>query len=297
MQLVRWLPMTIVLLMAGTAFAAETSADKFKKIMPAINFLLLGGETVEIYNVYADHLNTPRLITNQANQAVWRYDNNDPFGGNTPDENPSGLGAFEFPLRDEGTYADKETNLIYNWNRYRDPLSGRFIQADPLGLAGGDLSLYALRKNNPLIFTDPRGLQQFPVPTSGTSGVQQAGARAMACALNPAACNPPPPPSCTCSSPQGPDPNVAGQIIGGSMLTGATTVGIAGGIAGLSIVSAEAAHMGALGGLVVADAIASGAIGGAVVGGAVGAIIGVGIAGGYYYYATTRSNSCNACCP
>jgi RHS repeat-associated protein len=128
----------------------------------AINFLLLGGETVEIYNVYADHLNTPRLITNQANQAVWRYDNNDPFGGNTPDENPSGLGAFEFPLRDEGTYADKETNLIYNWNRYRDPPSGRFIQADPLGLAGGDLSLYALRKNNPLSFTDPLGLFGCP---------------------------------------------------------------------------------------------------------------------------------------
>jgi RHS repeat-associated protein len=62
-------------------------------------------------------------------------------------------------LRDEGTYADKETNLVYNWNRYRDTDSGRFIQADPLGLDGGDLSLYVLRKNSPLLFTDPYGLQ------------------------------------------------------------------------------------------------------------------------------------------
>lgn len=91
---------------------------------------------------------------------VWRHDQAEPFGNNPPDENPSGLGAFEFPLRDEGTYADKETNLVYNWNRYRyrDPNDGRFIQADPLGLRGGDLSLYVLRKNNPLSFTDPMGL-------------------------------------------------------------------------------------------------------------------------------------------
>jgi RHS repeat-associated protein len=107
--------------------------------------------------IHTDHLNTPRLITNQVGQAVWRYDNNDPFGGNVPDENPSSLGAFEFPLRDEGTYFDKETNLLYNWYRYRDLASGRFIQADPLGLAGGDLSLYVLRRNNPLSFTDPTG--------------------------------------------------------------------------------------------------------------------------------------------
>jgi RHS repeat-associated protein len=172
----RCLLATICLLVASAGTAAETPADKFKKIMPAINFLLLGGETVEIYNVYADHLNTPRLITNQANQPVWRYDNNDPFGANFPDENPSSLGTFEYALRDDGTYFDTETGLVYNVNRYRDLNSGRFMQGDPLGLTGGDLSLYALRKNNPLSFTDPRGLQQFPIPTTGTSSVQQVGA-------------------------------------------------------------------------------------------------------------------------
>lgn len=82
----------------------------------------------------------------------------EPFGNNPPDENPSGLGVFEFPLRDQGAYADKETNLLYNWYRYRDTGVGRFPQADPLGLYGGDLSLYVLRANNPLMFTDPRGL-------------------------------------------------------------------------------------------------------------------------------------------
>ena len=121
--------------------------------------------TAQVYNIFTDHLNTPRLLTNSVGQPVWRWDNNDPFGGNVPDENPSGLGAFEFPLRDEGAYFDKETNLVYNWNRYRDLSSGRFIQADPLGLKGGDLSLYVLRENNPLSFTDPRGLETILITT------------------------------------------------------------------------------------------------------------------------------------
>lgn len=108
---------------------------------------------------HVDHLNQPRLVTNAAQQAVWRHDQAEPFGNNPPDENPSGLGVFEFPLRDEGTYFDKETNLVYNWYRYRDTDIGRFPQADPLGLYGGDLSLYVLRKNNPLRYTDPHGLK------------------------------------------------------------------------------------------------------------------------------------------
>jgi uncharacterized protein RhaS with RHS repeats len=56
------------------------------------------------------------LITNAAGQAVWRLDHGEPSGNSPPDENPSGLGLFEFPLRHGGwQYADKETNLHYNY--------------------------------------------------------------------------------------------------------------------------------------------------------------------------------------
>jgi len=122
-----------------------------------------------LFFIHTDHLNTPRLVANQQGQTVWRHDNAEPFGNSPPDENPSSLGAFEFPLRDEGTYFDKETNLVYNWNRYRDPNDGRFIQADLLGLYGGDLSLYVLRGNNPLSYIDPFGLQTAP-PGGGAAG-------------------------------------------------------------------------------------------------------------------------------
>lgn len=53
---------------------------------------------------------------------------------------------------------DRETNLNYNGARDYDPATGRYPSADPLGLAGGDLSLYLYAKNNPLSHIDPLGL-------------------------------------------------------------------------------------------------------------------------------------------
>src|SRR5207302_4518240 len=43
-----------------------------------------------LYFLHVDHLNTPRLITDAAQQVVWRRDNQEPFGDSPPDENPSG---------------------------------------------------------------------------------------------------------------------------------------------------------------------------------------------------------------
>jgi RHS repeat-associated protein len=40
------------------------------------------------------------------------------------------------PIRFQGQYEDEETGLRYNRFRYYDPAIGRFISADPLGLAG-----------------------------------------------------------------------------------------------------------------------------------------------------------------
>ncbi len=41
------------------------------------------------------------------------------------------------PFRFAGQYEDVETGLCYNRFRYYDPSTGRFISADPIGLAGG----------------------------------------------------------------------------------------------------------------------------------------------------------------
>lgn len=52
---------------------------------------------------------------------------------------------------------DKETNLHYNYFRDYDPQTGRYIQSDPIGLAGG-INLYSYVGGNPLTYTDPMGL-------------------------------------------------------------------------------------------------------------------------------------------
>jgi RHS repeat-associated protein len=49
------------------------------------------------------------------------------------EENPSGLGMFEFNLRFPGQYFDRETGLRYNGLRTFDPATGRFLEPDPVG--------------------------------------------------------------------------------------------------------------------------------------------------------------------
>ncbi|MDP2325457.1 MAG: RHS repeat-associated core domain-containing protein [Gammaproteobacteria bacterium] len=110
-----------------------------------------------LYYIHTDHLDTPRLIANQTPATVWRWDNDDPFGGNMANENPSGLGAFEFNLRFPGQYFDKETNQHYNYFRDYSPEIGRSIESDPIGMVGG-LNTYGYVKSDPLSRKDPKGL-------------------------------------------------------------------------------------------------------------------------------------------
>jgi hypothetical protein len=46
----------------------------------------------------------------------------------------------------------------YNYKRDYDPAIGRYIESDPIGLAGGSYSTYTYARGNPLSYFDPYGL-------------------------------------------------------------------------------------------------------------------------------------------
>jgi RHS repeat-associated protein len=65
-------------------------------------------------------------------------------------------GDLDCPLRFPGQYRDRETGDHYNFYRYYDPETGRYLSGDPLGLDGGESPHeYVL---NPLGWLDPLGL-------------------------------------------------------------------------------------------------------------------------------------------
>ena len=124
---------------------------------------------VDIYPIYSDHLNTPRLITDAANRTVWEWPL-DTFGAGAANENPSGLGTFSFNLRFPGQYYDAETGLHYNYFRDYDPRIGRYVESDPIGLRGGS-NTYTYARADPIDDSDPLGLlgsRGNTVPACGT---------------------------------------------------------------------------------------------------------------------------------
>jgi len=100
--------------------------------------------------LHTDHLGTPRYASNTSGTQVWSW-LSDAFGNGAPS------GTATVNLRFAGQYFDAESDLHYNWNRYYDPATGRYITSDPIGLAGG-LNTYGYVGANPVLFIDPEGL-------------------------------------------------------------------------------------------------------------------------------------------
>lgn len=114
---------------------------------------------INTYYVHPDHLGSPRAVTQPSDNAVrWRWDNTDAFGANAANETPTvALGAFKYGLRFPGQYHDAETLTHYNLRRDYDPDTGRFQEADPIGIRGG-INTYSYSFQAPLMFVDPWGL-------------------------------------------------------------------------------------------------------------------------------------------
>jgi RHS repeat-associated protein len=95
-----------------------------------------------------DHLGTTSALTDSAG-AVVETPNYDSFGNSA--------GSTRTRYTYTGRERDPDTGLLYYRARFYDPELGRFLSEDPIGLAGG-INPFAYVANNPVAYSDPRGL-------------------------------------------------------------------------------------------------------------------------------------------
>jgi RHS repeat-associated protein len=144
---------------------AETLLDG----TPLREYIYLDGEPLAlreyqtspgIYYYINDHLGTPQRLVDGSGDVVWQAAYL-PFG-KAEVLTSTVVNNLRFP----GQYYDAETGLHYNWHRFYDPSTGRYISADPIGLAGG-INLYAYVAGNPVNWIDPWGLRTCGYEYSG----------------------------------------------------------------------------------------------------------------------------------
>ncbi len=119
-------------------------------------------EDPKLSTFYVNHVGVPALGYDENGVNNWDIIQ-DAFGKLARTRNSNGVQPTHSPLppfRFAGQYYDFETQLHYNWHRYYDPYTGRYLTSDPLGLEGG-INTYVYSLNSPSKYTDPLGLEPF----------------------------------------------------------------------------------------------------------------------------------------
>ncbi|MEL7480099.1 MAG: RHS repeat-associated core domain-containing protein [Pseudomonadota bacterium] len=113
--------------------------------------------------VQTGHLGQPLLFTDGTGSVIWRGEIT-PWG----DVVHISGSANSNDLRLPGQWAEAGSGLSQNWHRDYDPSTGRYIEADPLGIAAGQ-SVYGYVLQDPLNLIDPEGLQVWNWSRPGPS--------------------------------------------------------------------------------------------------------------------------------
>jgi len=111
-----------------------------------------------LYLIESDHLGVPVALYDEAGLKVWEHKRM-PFGA--PNGQPTGplAATLTTALTLPGQYTDPVSlvaSVTDNWMRTYNPQLGRYLQPDPIGLAGG-LNRYAYVGGDPVHRIDPRG--------------------------------------------------------------------------------------------------------------------------------------------
>jgi RHS repeat-associated protein len=137
---------------AGHQVTLTASADG-AVVADAIKLVGTGPAPANLVYLHSDQIGLPQKITDAAQAVVWDRVQ-DPFGRQV---SLTSSGGIDTALRFPGQQADPDTGFAYNYFRDYDPTLGRYIQADPIGLAGG-INRYAYVEGSPVSRTDFEGL-------------------------------------------------------------------------------------------------------------------------------------------
>ncbi|MCY0912409.1 RHS repeat-associated core domain-containing protein [Massilia antarctica] len=135
--------------------------DSFRPLAKTETIRRKGKETSKTYAVVLDHIGTPKELIDADGVIAWQA-RSDLWG----EIEETTVSQTDCPIRFQGQYYDAESKLAYNWHRYYDASTGRYLTPDPLGLAGGP-NPYAY-VDNPLSSIDPLGLMDVCTTEDGS---------------------------------------------------------------------------------------------------------------------------------
>lgn len=104
-----------------------------------------------------DQIGTPKELIDSNGGVAWQAKSN--LWG---DIEEIVFSKTDCPIRFQGQYYDDESKLTYNWHRYYDSCTGRYLTLDPLGLECGPNPYSYVA--NPLKSIDPFGLMDCDGP-------------------------------------------------------------------------------------------------------------------------------------
>jgi RHS repeat-associated protein len=98
-----------------------------------------------------DNLGTPQRLTSADGTKVWQVFS-EAFGRSNVS-----FSDMENNIRFPGQYYDVEIDVVYNYYRYYNYDSGRYIESDPIGIRGG-INFFSYTSNKPTSMVDRLGL-------------------------------------------------------------------------------------------------------------------------------------------
>ena len=110
------------------------------------------------YSIITDYLGTPAEMYDAEGIKTWQAE----FDIYGKFRTFAGRSLNDCPFLYQGQYLDSETELVYNRYRYYDSSTGAYISQDPIGLAGGNPTLYGYVFDSN-IEIDPLGLKKYIV--------------------------------------------------------------------------------------------------------------------------------------